>query len=274
MAFRILASAVLLLALQVVGAYAQTCNTYVVPSITGGFTQRQFIDFSKVSPGGNVASLLSANGISISNYPISAGPVPRTFTPNNVAFGSGSLDMKVSAYRGSGSVLSSEILTNDLFKYASVRTVLKSSGVPGVCEGNFFYLNDNQEIDWEILTSTTLTGNDGVPAGIWASNQALVPGQPSTHQNIPFTFDPSQGYHGEGNLDLPLRVLNLANSGLQNIESTADATVFYIDGVQKARFTTNVRLLSIYTLLPHSGIDAQKKTDTDAGGALDLEFME
>ncbi|KAF8064210.1 concanavalin A-like lectin/glucanase domain-containing protein [Lyophyllum atratum] len=214
-------SALLGLALQFALAHA-ACNTYVAPLISGGFTQRQFIDFSGVSPGGDVASLLSANGIYISDYPISAGPVPRTFTPNNVAFGSGSLDMKVSAYTGSGSILSSEIATDDVFKYASVRTVLKSSGVPGVVEGNFFYLNDNQETDWEILTSTTLTSTPQVPAGIWASNQALVPGQPSTHSTVPFTFDPSQGYHE------------------YRIDWAADATTFYIDGVQKARLTTNV----------------------------------
>ncbi|KAH0582422.1 hypothetical protein H2248_010365 [Termitomyces sp. 'cryptogamus'] len=103
--------------------------------------------------------------------------------------------MKVSAYSGSGAIFSSEMVTNDIFKYASVRTVLKSSPVGGVVEGNFFYLNDNQEIDWEILTSTTLQPSAEVPAGIWATNQALVPGQPSTHTTVPFTFDPSQDYH-------------------------------------------------------------------------------
>ena len=49
------------------------------------------------------------------------------------------MDLKVNAYTGNGSVQSAEIVTNSMFKYASVRTVLKSSGVPGVVEGNFFY---------------------------------------------------------------------------------------------------------------------------------------
>jgi hypothetical protein len=31
--------------------------------------------------------------------------------------------------------------------------------------------NDNQETDWEILTTTTSTSRPGVPAGIWATNQ-------------------------------------------------------------------------------------------------------
>ncbi|RDB17495.1 Beta-glucanase [Hypsizygus marmoreus] len=219
MAFFIPACIVLALAISM--ANAQMCNTYVAANISGGFTQRQFVDFSGVTPGGNVGSFLSSHGIYISDYPIASTPIPRTFTPRNVAFGSGSLDMKVSAYTG-GSVQSAEIVTEDTFKYASVRTVLKSSGVPGVCEGNFFYLNDNQETDWEILTSTTLTSSPYVPAGIWASNQALVPGNPSTHVTVPFTFDPSQGYHE------------------YRIDWVAEATTFYIDGVQKARLTTNV----------------------------------
>jgi hypothetical protein len=89
------------------------------------------------------ASLISgscrANGISISDYTVNRTPVPHTFVPGNVALGSGSLDLKVSAYQGSGSVQSSEIVTQDIFKFASVRTVLKSSGIPGVVEGFFFY---------------------------------------------------------------------------------------------------------------------------------------
>jgi hypothetical protein len=80
-----------------------------------------------------------SNGISISNYTVDNPPVPHSFVPGNVALGSGSLDLKVSAYQGNGSVQSSEIVTNDIFKFASVRTVLKSSGVSGVVEGNFFY---------------------------------------------------------------------------------------------------------------------------------------
>jgi hypothetical protein len=81
----------------------------------------------------------SSNGLSISDYTVDRTPLPHTFVPGNVALGSGSLDLKVSAYQGNGSVQSSEVLTDDTFKFASVRTVLKSSGIPGVVEGNFFY---------------------------------------------------------------------------------------------------------------------------------------
>lgn len=134
----------------------------------------------------------SSYGLGISNYPINSTPVPRTFVPSNVALGNGALNLKVSQYSGSGAVQSAEVSTHDQFKYASVRTVQKSSKTPGVVEGNFFYreiprsfncnywrinldetclVNDNQEIDWEILTSTISTSSACVPAGIWATNQ-------------------------------------------------------------------------------------------------------
>lgn len=198
------------------------CDTYVVNGVPGGFAQRVFVDFSTAKSGGDVTTLLNSFGISISNYGISSGPVPRVFVPSNVALGNGALNLKVSAYSGSGSIQSAEISTNDHFESASVRTVLQSSKTPGIVEGNFFYLNDNQEIDWETLTSTISTSTACVPSGIWATNQAVVSGTPNTHQNIPFTFDPTANFHE------------------YRIDWSANATAFYIDGQQKARFTTNV----------------------------------
>lgn len=56
-------------------------------------------------------------------------------------------------------------------------------------------MDDTQETDWEILTTTTLQGSGTVDAGIWATNQAAT-GQPKTHELIPFDFDPSEDFHG------------------------------------------------------------------------------
>lgn len=201
---------------------AAVCNTYVVDGVPGGFTQSVTADFSTVTAGGDAAALLRSFGISISNYGLTSGPVPHTYVPSNVALGAGALNLKVSAYPGTGAIQSAEMVTTDRFKYASVRTVQKSSTTPGIVEGNFFYLNDNQEIDWEILTSTITNSSACVHAGIWATNQAVVPGTPNTHQTVPFTFDPTANFHE------------------YRIDWSADATAFYIDGQQKARFTTNV----------------------------------
>lgn len=78
------------------------------------------------------------HGISISNYAVSSTPVAHDFAASNVAFGDGALNLKVDAFTGD-SVHSAEIITTDKLQYASVRTVLKSSPVAGIVEGNFFY---------------------------------------------------------------------------------------------------------------------------------------
>ena len=77
-------------------------------------------------------------GIAISNYPVSSKPIAHDFVTSNVAFGDGTLNLKVDAFTGDF-VHGAEIITTDKLKYASVRTVLKSSPVPGIVEGNFFY---------------------------------------------------------------------------------------------------------------------------------------
>ncbi|KAF8888347.1 concanavalin A-like lectin/glucanase domain-containing protein [Infundibulicybe gibba] len=199
-----------------------TCAVYVVPGQPGGFTKRTVIDFSKAS-GGSAAAFLAQHEMGISNDLITHGPIPHAFTSNNVALGSGTLNLKVSAYSGSGSVQSAEISTNERFKYGSIRTVVRSSPTPGVCEGFFTYAGDTQESDWEILTSTTMkSSGPAVPKGIWASNQALEVGGKSTSKTIPLNSNPSNGFH-------ELR-----------LDWFPGSTTFFYDKERKARHTTNV----------------------------------
>ncbi|KAJ7599609.1 concanavalin A-like lectin/glucanase [Mycena floridula] len=190
------------------------------------------LDFSSVSPGQDVASFLSSKGFSISNYvDTSSTPIHHDYTSDNVAFGKGTLDMKVSAYT-SGIIHGAEITTENTAKLGSVRVVYKSSATQGIVEGNFFYcesfprstlkVNDNQEIDFEMLTATTLTSSPDVPAGIWATNQPLVPNTDDTHVTVPLTFDPSTEFHE------------------YRIDWNDTATTFYIDGIQQTQLTTNV----------------------------------
>jgi hypothetical protein len=86
--------------------------------------------------------LNSSHGLVISDNSASgtdSSGVPHVFAPENVALTDGALSLKVSAYSGSGNVLGAQVSTESQIKYASVRTVQKSSKVPGVREGNFFY---------------------------------------------------------------------------------------------------------------------------------------
>ncbi|KAH9484899.1 hypothetical protein JR316_0001801 [Psilocybe cubensis] len=198
---------------------------YVLPNIPGGFSQRRFADFSSNTPSDNPATVLGTYNIGISNYgPVPSTPLTHTFVPENVAFGNGYLGLKTSAY-ASGSVQSGEIVTNDVFMYASVRTVLKSTATPGIVEGNFFYLDvatGAQEIDFEILTTTIFSSNNPlVPPGIWATNYNNTGSRINTVSTIPFTFDPRTDYH-EYRID----------SFFQWFGTT---TNFYIDGVRVAQ---------------------------------------
>ncbi|KAF8893411.1 concanavalin A-like lectin/glucanase [Infundibulicybe gibba] len=199
----------------------QNCATYVIAGRPGGFTKKQFINFAGVN-GGNAADFLAQNGLAISNYPVNDQPVPHSFVPENVALGAGTLNMKVNGWSGNGAIKSAEIITQDRFRYASVRTILKSSPTKGIVEGNFMYASDNQEVDYEILTATTLQASPDVPAGIWATNQATTPGQPSTYQTLPFGFTPSQAFHE------------------YRIDWFSDSTEFFIDGNHKTTLTSNV----------------------------------
>ncbi|KAF8149497.1 concanavalin A-like lectin/glucanase domain-containing protein [Crassisporium funariophilum] len=198
------------------------CSIFATAGGAGVFTQQSYTDFSAVKPGGDAAAFLSSAGFGISSYPIIGTPYPREFLPANVLFGEGTLDMKVNAFFGTGSIGSAEFATLEHFQYGSVRTVQKSSSVPGVVEGNFFYASDNQETDIEILTSTIDTDSACVPKGVWVSNQALTPGTPASQETIPFAFDPRADFHE------------------YRIDWLPGSTTFFIDGVQISQKTTNV----------------------------------
>lgn len=100
-----------------------------------------------------------ANDLFISDWDLTIDErfLTDTLTPNNVALTNGALNMKVSAYAGSGNVFAAEIGTTYNFKYGSVRTYLKSSSVPGVCEGNFLYGTSHRTdcvSSWSMLNSS------------------------------------------------------------------------------------------------------------------------
>ncbi|KAH6914457.1 concanavalin A-like lectin/glucanase domain-containing protein [Coprinopsis sp. MPI-PUGE-AT-0042] len=204
------------------------CGTYTVPNVSGGFKTRTFIDFSPYTSSDKPADVLWQHDLYMSDWDVTIDPkhLTHTFTPNNFAFVNGALDMKVNAYSGSGNVIGAEMATTFDFKYGSVRTVMKSSSTPGVCEGNFLYADRYNEVDWETLTSTIDVSSPYVPKGIWATNQALSSSSPKVSEVFEFTFDPRTDFHE------------------YRIDWTADATRFYIDGVYKGQLTQSVPVLS------------------------------
>lgn len=199
------------------------CGTYTVPNVAGGFKTRTFIDFSKYRASDKPADILWQHDLYMSDWDVTIDPkhLTHTFTPNNIAFVDGALDLKVDRYTG-GKVIGAEMGTTFSFKYGSVRTYLKSSTTPGVCEGNFLYADRWNEVDWETLTSTIDVDSPTVPKGIWATNQALNDDTPKVSKVFEFDFNPRTAFHE------------------YRIDWTADATRFYIDGVYKGELTSSV----------------------------------
>lgn len=139
-------SAAFIFALSLAGqARAQAaCSSFAVPELPGVVFQEALdADFTKLLPTQDVAEALSNMNLSISNFNVGSTPVVHTFFPSNVAIGNnGSLELTVKSYAGSGPVSSAEISTTAEFTYCSARTVMKTSSVPGVCVGSFFYQSD------------------------------------------------------------------------------------------------------------------------------------
>ncbi|KIY73010.1 glycoside hydrolase family 16 protein [Cylindrobasidium torrendii FP15055 ss-10] len=204
---------------QKVRETTDSCGSYTVDGMKGAFADAVTIDFSNAS--GDVGSFLDQNGFYISDYNVESTPVAHRFSKDHVTLGDGVLEMKVSAYT-SGSILSSEIASYDSFLHGSVRVTMKSSKTAGVCEGIFFYKNDNQETDIELLTTTSLEASDSVPAGYWTTNQAVVPGGQSTSKNIAFGFNPTDDFHE------------------YRIDWAEGSTTFFVDGTQVNKLTDNV----------------------------------
>ena len=90
----------------------------------------------------------------------------------------------------------------------------------------FLYESDNQEVDIEFLSSPESQSN--IDAGysssgaLWYTNQALVPGTPSTHETSDAPSDAFSTVHN------------------YRIDWNSSASTFYVDGEFKYQFTTNV----------------------------------
>ncbi|KAF6217552.1 hypothetical protein HO133_006890 [Letharia lupina] len=96
---------------------------------------------------------------SISTYTIGSSPYTQLYTTSNVAVNSETLQLKVPGGQSASPILGAEVSTQDEdILYGSVRTTMKASTVAGTCHGAFFYKDDNQEVDIELITGDTWKG--------------------------------------------------------------------------------------------------------------------
>ncbi|CAF9908234.1 MAG: hypothetical protein ALECFALPRED_004357 [Alectoria fallacina] len=175
----------------------------------GSFTQSQIFDFSTLTS-------VPTEGLAISPDHISSSPYTQVYTPSNVAVGSGSLQLRVPGGQTASPILGAEVYTQDKdILYGSVRTTMKASTVAGTCHGAFFYKNDNQEVDIEIITG-------GAVEGVHYTNQkASDDATPSTIKNN-LQSDATTGF-------LEYR-----------IDWVPGRTDFYLDGTLQTSLTENV----------------------------------
>ena len=176
----------------------------------GKFNTHLSVDFT------NVTSLPSS--LRADTYEVGGGAMPYShlFEKHNVVVNKGdSLSLLIPGGQHQNPLSTAQIVTAyDDILYGSVRTVAKASAVPGSCHGFFFYLNDNQETDIEILTSDTSVVH-------FTDQSVKVGGQSTTTTaNSPTTI--TSAYH-EYRLDW-----------------VPGKTMYYIDGVLKKTITTNV----------------------------------
>jgi hypothetical protein len=164
-------------------------------------------------------------------------PYNHQFDASNVQVSNGFLNLKVpggqhpispTRNNPNGTPIScAEVITTECnIKYASVRTNAILSNVPGTCQGIFFYWDDQNEADIEVLSDLRSQANQGSvnPPTVWYSNQANNAGEEPTNDQVDFPsganpFDEVHEYR---------------------IDWRADRTEFFFDGIKQTTLTSNV----------------------------------
>ncbi|GAA6011725.1 hypothetical protein JCM11491_000730 [Sporobolomyces phaffii] len=181
------------------------------------------LDFTTLASSDELERYLADNGFSIATEFIETEPITHTFKKENIDWSDGALRMIVRGQKGSGDISSSEFRTDQSFLYGRVTTRAKSSPVPGVCHGFFWYTNDNLEVDIEFLTSYYTEGlGYAVKPGLHFTNQALSPGEPSTHMVVEYGFDPTADFHD------------------YTIDWSEGVSTFFVDGKELGKLEENV----------------------------------
>ena len=175
----------------------------------GSFTHSQTFDFSALTS-------FPKDDLAISTDPIGSSPFTQLYTKSNVAVADESLQLKVPGGQSASPILGAEISTQhkDIL-YGSVRTTMKASTVAGTCHGAFFYKDDNQETDIEIITGHKFQGVH------YTNQRASANAAPSTLQKA-----------------LPADATSVFQE--YRIDWVPGRTDFYLDGQLQKSLTNNV----------------------------------
>ncbi|GAA5886019.1 hypothetical protein JCM16303_003837 [Sporobolomyces ruberrimus] len=188
-------------------------------------TSGHSIDFTKFDASQDtVEEFLNNRQYKISNYTVGAGPglIPHDFEKPNVDIVDGALTLLVKGQDDRRSISTAQIESFDKYTYGTLETIAKATPTPGVCQGIFFYDNDNAEVDIELLSSYYDEGTDVVTPGAQFTNQALKANQAPTSLAKDFGFDPTADFHN------------------YTIRWSETKTEFWVDGNFQTAFTENV----------------------------------
>ena len=152
----------LLIAAAGIASVAADCSCYSVATAqtTSYFTTHQLFNFggssNKVKRGAlDAAFVETLKPQTYTSATTGQAPMPKTFSPANVYMssdGSGSF-MRLETSRNGGGTQNAELQTTDTeIIYGSFRVRARASGAGGAVASIFTYKNDQNEIDWEVLT--------------------------------------------------------------------------------------------------------------------------
>ncbi|CAN8096084.1 unnamed protein product [Discula destructiva] len=159
------------------------------------------------------------DGLYASTWPIGT---ETQYEASNVVVGGGYLNLKVPGGQTAPPYSSAEVSTTvSNILYASVRTVAILSEPAGVCNGQFFYYDDNQESDIEWLSDPNSLSNQGTRK-LWFTNQDADLDGVNTDNAVTPPTDPTTSEH-EYRLDW-----------------TPGRVTWYIDGAEAWTTTSDV----------------------------------
>ncbi|GAA5949752.1 hypothetical protein JCM3765_007676 [Sporobolomyces pararoseus] len=186
-----------------------------------------FVDFATYDPSQQTPEqFLNAYQYIISDYTVGEytdTTIPHIFEKPNVDIVDGALTLRARGQPGYEVVSSSQIQSLDRFTFGTLETFAKATPTKGVCQGIFFYDDDNHEVDIELLSDYYETGYlDQISPGVQFTNQPLIPFEPSTTEGLPFGFDPTADFHN------------------YTIKWTPTETEFFVDGIFKTSLSENV----------------------------------
>ncbi|CCF37616.1 hypothetical protein CH063_08906 [Colletotrichum higginsianum] len=188
---------------------APKAGVYTIPE-GGTYSNRMTWDFSKLADGAKIP-----DGLRVSGYPVSNTHV---FAVQNTFIKGGYLNLKVDGGQKAMPYKSAEVVTTVTnIKYASVRTVAIFTENPGVCNGIFFYKNDNQETDIEWLSDAASQSNAG-KRQVWFANQSTGSKSPKSFKAVPPPANPTSTEH-EYRIDWLPGVVRFFVDGVQTWET-------------------------------------------------------